>query len=240
MALTGVGATMAAGSQPWKAYAMSKHHHSKVLVVGSGPAGYTAAIYAARANLDPVIVTGMQQGGQLTTTNEVENWSGGAIDLTGPALMERLHQHAERFDALLQLRDGPNPQHVRDARQDQVASAAVIDQVALQGALGQGAQHVLARLEVVEEGLLGHVGALADVGHPRGGHAARLIWTLEVLGHRSASLLNGGLFSWANEGHPLESGELSDQLALQLAYNQPVSSPLVTNRVASHHRNSPM
>lgn len=77
---------------------MSNVKHSKLLILGSGPAGYTAAVYAARANLKPVLVTGMQQGGQLTTTTEVENWSGDAEGLTGPALMERMKEHAERFD----------------------------------------------------------------------------------------------------------------------------------------------
>jgi thioredoxin reductase (NADPH) len=77
---------------------MSNVKHCKLLILGSGPAGYTAAIYAARANLKPVIVTGMQQGGQLTTTSEVENWPGDASDLTGPALMERMQAHAEKFE----------------------------------------------------------------------------------------------------------------------------------------------
>jgi thioredoxin reductase (NADPH) len=73
----------------------SKHYH--VLIVGSGPAGYTAAVYAARANLKPVMVTGLQQGGQLMTTTEVDNWPGDAHGLMGPALMERMQAHAERF-----------------------------------------------------------------------------------------------------------------------------------------------
>ncbi|BCK24767.1 thioredoxin-disulfide reductase [Vibrio cholerae] len=77
---------------------MSNVKHSKLLILGSGPAGYTAAVYAARANLKPVLVTGMQQGGQLTTTTEVENWPGDSEGLTGPALMERMKEHAERFD----------------------------------------------------------------------------------------------------------------------------------------------
>ncbi|MDC0609681.1 thioredoxin-disulfide reductase [Vibrio sp.] len=77
---------------------MSDAKHSKLLILGSGPAGYTAAVYAARANLDPVLITGMQQGGQLTTTTEVENWPGDAEGLTGPGLMDRMKEHAERFN----------------------------------------------------------------------------------------------------------------------------------------------
>jgi len=76
---------------------LSKTHH-RLIILGSGPAGYTAAIYAARANLNPVVITGMQQGGQLTTTTEVENWPGGVADLQGPDLMVQMQQHAERFD----------------------------------------------------------------------------------------------------------------------------------------------
>lgn len=77
---------------------MSEVRHCPLLILGSGPAGYTAAVYAARANLKPVMITGMQQGGQLTTTTDVENWPGDADDLTGPALMERMQKHAEKFD----------------------------------------------------------------------------------------------------------------------------------------------
>ncbi|MCQ1057728.1 thioredoxin-disulfide reductase [Photobacterium sp. DNB23_23_1] len=77
---------------------MSNVRHCKLLILGSGPAGYTAAVYAARANLNPVMITGMQQGGQLTTTTEVENWPGDAEGLTGPGLMDRMKEHAERFE----------------------------------------------------------------------------------------------------------------------------------------------
>lgn len=77
---------------------MSEVKHSRVIILGSGPAGYSAAVYAARANLKPVVITGIQPGGQLTTTTEVDNWPGDVEGLTGPALMERMQKHAERFD----------------------------------------------------------------------------------------------------------------------------------------------
>ena len=77
---------------------MSEAKHCRLLILGSGPAGYTAAVYAARANLNPVLVTGMQQGGQLTTTTEVDNWPGGAEGLQGPQLMQEMLEHAERFN----------------------------------------------------------------------------------------------------------------------------------------------
>ena len=72
--------------------------HARLLILGSGPAGYTAAVYAARANLKPVLITGMQQGGQLMTTTEVDNWPGDVHGLLGPGLMERMQKHAERFN----------------------------------------------------------------------------------------------------------------------------------------------
>ena len=77
---------------------MSEVKHSRLIILGSGPAGYSAAVYAARANLKPVIITGIQPGGQLTTTTEVDNWPGDVEGLTGPALMERMQKHAERFE----------------------------------------------------------------------------------------------------------------------------------------------
>ncbi|MGB7397743.1 MAG: thioredoxin-disulfide reductase [Candidatus Macondimonas sp.] len=77
---------------------MAQATHARLLILGSGPAGYTAAIYAARANLKPVLITGIQMGGQLTTTTEVDNWPGGQEGLQGPQMMEELKAHAERFD----------------------------------------------------------------------------------------------------------------------------------------------
>ncbi|HLE94038.1 MAG TPA: thioredoxin-disulfide reductase [Sulfuricaulis sp.] len=76
---------------------MDKVKHCRLLILGSGPAGYTAAIYAARANLAPVLITGMEQGGQLMTTTDVDNWPGDVEGLQGPGLMERMQKHAERF-----------------------------------------------------------------------------------------------------------------------------------------------
>lgn len=77
---------------------MNEVKHSRLIILGSGPAGYTAAVYAARANLKPLVITGIQPGGQLTTTTEVDNWPGDVEGLTGPTLMERMQKHAERFD----------------------------------------------------------------------------------------------------------------------------------------------
>ena len=80
---------------------MADVQHHKLIILGSGPAGYTAAVYAARANLRPVVITGMQQGGQLTSTTEVENWPGGAPDLQGPGLMQAMLEHVERLGTQL-------------------------------------------------------------------------------------------------------------------------------------------
>ena len=77
---------------------MSDLRHCRLVILGSGPAGYSAAVYAARANLDPVIITGVEQGGQLMTTTDVDNWPGDVEGLQGPALMDRMLKHAERFD----------------------------------------------------------------------------------------------------------------------------------------------
>jgi len=80
---------------------MPEPRHCKLLILGSGPAGYTAAVYAARANLQPVLIAGMEPGGQLTTTTEVDNWPADAMGVQGPELMERFKQHAERFETEL-------------------------------------------------------------------------------------------------------------------------------------------
>ncbi|MAF86783.1 MAG: thioredoxin-disulfide reductase [Pseudomonas sp.] len=80
---------------------MSEVKHSRLIILGSGPAGYTAAVYAARANLKPLMITGIQPGGQLTTTTEVDNWPGDVEGLTGPDLMVRMQKHAERFDTVI-------------------------------------------------------------------------------------------------------------------------------------------
>ena len=77
---------------------MSEARHSRLIILGSGPAGYSAAVYAARANLKPLLITGMQMGGQLTTTTDVDNWPGDVEGLQGPDLMERMRKHAERFE----------------------------------------------------------------------------------------------------------------------------------------------
>ena len=76
---------------------MSTNKHAKVLILGSGPAGYTAAVYAARANLNPLLITGMAQGGQLMTTTDVDNWPADVNGVQGPELMQRFLEHAERF-----------------------------------------------------------------------------------------------------------------------------------------------
>jgi len=95
-------------------FAMSDPKHAKVLILGSGPAGYTAAVYAARANLNPVLVTGMAQGGQLMTTTEVDNWPADVHGVQGPELMQRFLEHAERFKTEI-LSDRRQNLHLRFA-----------------------------------------------------------------------------------------------------------------------------
>ena len=92
---------------------MSEVQHHRLIILGSGPAGYTAAVYAARANLAPTLITGMQMGGQLTTTTDVDNWPGDVEGLQGPDLMERMKAHAERFDTniIFDHIDSVNLQH---------------------------------------------------------------------------------------------------------------------------------
>ncbi len=80
---------------------MTQSNHHRLIILGSGPAGYTAAVYAARANLEPTLITGIEVGGQLTTTTDVENWPGDPEGLQGPGLMERMKEHAERFNTQL-------------------------------------------------------------------------------------------------------------------------------------------
>ncbi|HET6472533.1 MAG TPA: FAD-dependent oxidoreductase, partial [Pseudomonadales bacterium] len=75
--------------------------HHRLIVLGSGPAGYTAALYAARANLAPLMITGVEVGGQLTTTTDVDNWPGDAMGVQGPELMDRMRQHVERFQVAM-------------------------------------------------------------------------------------------------------------------------------------------
>ena len=84
---------------------MSTTRHIPLLILGSGPAGWTAAVYAARANLNPVVITGLQQGGQLMTTTEVDNWPGDAHGLMGPDLMTRMQAHAERYLDAVKISD---------------------------------------------------------------------------------------------------------------------------------------
>lgn len=82
---------------------MSEVRHERLIILGSGPAGYTAAVYASRANLKPLLITGIQAGGQLTTTTDVDNWPGDDAGVQGPELMERMRRHAERFDTEIQF-----------------------------------------------------------------------------------------------------------------------------------------
>src|SRR5690349_8397811 len=90
--------TMPAGTNAQEKVYMTEVRHSRLIILGSGPAGYSAAVYAARANRMPLLITGVEQGGQLMTTTDVDNWPGDVEGLQGPALMERMRDHAARFD----------------------------------------------------------------------------------------------------------------------------------------------
>ncbi len=111
---------------------MAAPRHFRLLILGSGPAGYTAAIYAARANLKPVVITGLQQGGQLTTTTDVDNWPGDVEGLQGPALMERMQRHAERFhteiifDHINHVDLGRRPFTLRGDQSEYTAEALIV------------------------------------------------------------------------------------------------------------------
>ncbi len=111
---------------------MTEKKHCQLLILGSGPAGYTAAVYAARANLNPVLITGMEQGGQLTTTTDVDNWPGDDAGVQGPELMERMRRHAERFnteiifDAINKVDLGQKPFHLTGDSGEYTCDALII------------------------------------------------------------------------------------------------------------------
>ena len=111
---------------------MSGPRHSRLIILGSGPAGYAAAVYAARANRKPLMITGLEQGGQLMTTTDVDNWPGDPHGLTGPVLMDRMRQHAERFETELVLDHvhtvdlGKRPFHLKGDSGEYTADALVI------------------------------------------------------------------------------------------------------------------
>ncbi len=111
---------------------MTAPRHSRLIILGSGPAGYSAAVYAARANRNPLLITGMEQGGQLMTTTEVDNWPGDPHGLTGPGLMERMREHAERFhteilmDHINEVDLGRRPLWLKGDRGEYTCDALVI------------------------------------------------------------------------------------------------------------------
>src|SRR6478735_2065788 len=113
-------------------FSTMKNKHAKVLILGSGPAGYTAAVYAARANLNPVLVTGIAQGGQLMTTTEVDNWPADVMGVQGPELMQRFQQHAERFktemifDHINQVDVSKRPFHLKGDSGEYTCDALII------------------------------------------------------------------------------------------------------------------
>jgi len=110
----------------------SSTQHAQVLILGSGPAGYTAAIYAARANLDPLLITGMAQGGQLMTTTEVDNWPADVMGVQGPELMERFQKHAERFNTRMVF------DHIEYSATGQWTHARLSMQIDVKSTLGHG------------------------------------------------------------------------------------------------------
>ncbi|MEE8387074.1 MAG: thioredoxin-disulfide reductase [Acidiferrobacterales bacterium] len=111
---------------------MTEKKHCRLLILGSGPAGYTAAVYAARANLNPVLITGMEQGGQLSTTTDVDNWPGDDAGVQGPELMERMRRHAERFnteiifDTINKVDLGQKPFHLTGDSGEYTCDAVII------------------------------------------------------------------------------------------------------------------
>ena len=111
---------------------MSKTQHHRLIILGSGPAGYTAAVYAARANLNPTLITGLAQGGQLMTTTEVDNWPGDVEGLQGPGLMERMQKHAERFntnivfDHIVKVDLNQRPFHLKGDNHEYTCDALII------------------------------------------------------------------------------------------------------------------
>lgn len=115
--------------------------HSRILILGSGPAGYTAAVYAARAALEPVLITGIQQGGQLTITTDVDNWPGDAEGVQGPDLMERMHRHAARFGTEL-ISDHIHTAHLQERPFRLVGDAGEYTTDALVIATGASAQYL--------------------------------------------------------------------------------------------------
>ena len=120
---------------------MTTPKHAHVLILGSGPAGYSAAVYAARANLKPVLITGVEQGGQLMTTTDVENWPGDPLGVQGPELMQRLLQHAERFDTEI-IFDHIHTTHLNEKPIRLVGDAGVYTCDALIIATGASAQYL--------------------------------------------------------------------------------------------------
>jgi thioredoxin reductase (NADPH) len=120
---------------------MSTPKHARVLIIGSGPAGYSAAVYAARANLKPVLITGVEQGGQLMTTTDVENWPGDPMGVQGPELMQRLLQHAERFNTEI-IFDHIHTTHLNEKPIRLIGDSGVYTCDALVIATGASAQYL--------------------------------------------------------------------------------------------------